>query len=111
MGLLPQTASFEELVTDYFALVRGSGLMLSPLDRELLSAWSAVGVPFEVVARGIRMAAERAAFDARAGTCGQAALRSLRACKREVEREIRKHLDRSAGAGSTKRKRVADVSS
>lgn len=94
MGLLPHTASFEEQVADFFVLVRGSGLMLSALDRELLTGWAKVGVPFEVVARGIRQAAEKAAYDARPG---MAALRSLRACKREVDSEIRKHLDRSAG--------------
>jgi len=94
MGLLPHSASFEEQVADFFVLVRGSGLMLSALDRELLTRWSEVGAPFEVVARGIRRAAEKAAYDARPG---MAALRSLRACKREVESEIKKHLDRSAG--------------
>ena len=57
MSYLPEGASFEELVQDYFVAFRGSGLMLSPLDGELASTWAQVGVPFEVVARGIRRAA------------------------------------------------------
>ncbi len=70
--------------------------MLSPLDVQLLMAWSETGVPVEVVARGIRRAAERALWDARPG---EPALRSLRACKREVEAEIRKWQKRAAGRG------------
>lgn len=94
MGLLPEGASFEEQVADYFAAVRGRGLMLSALDAELLSAWGEAAVPFEVVARGIRRAAEKRAYDARPG---EEAPASLRACRREVEAEIRKYLARSAG--------------
>ena len=77
MSLLPEAASFHELVQDCFLAFRGAGLMLSPLDAELIDAWAADGVPVEVVARGIRRAAEAALFDARAGT---PALRSLRSC-------------------------------
>lgn len=95
MSYLPEGASFEELVQDYFVAFRGSGLMLSPLDGELASAWAQVGVPFEVVARGIRRAAEGALRDARPG---EPALRTLRACRRAVEAEIKKFQDRSAGS-------------
>ena len=96
MSYLPEGASFEELIQDYFVAFRGSGLMLSPLDGELASEWAQVGVPFEVVARGIRRAAEGALRDARPG---EPALRTLRACRRAVEVEIKKFQDRSAGAG------------
>ncbi len=96
MSYLPEGASFEELVQDYFVAFRGSGLMLSPLDGELASEWARAGVPFEVVARGIRRAAEGALRDARPGESG---LRTLRACRKAVEAEIKKFLDRSAGAG------------
>lgn len=96
MSYLPAGASFEELVQDYFVAFRGSGLMLSPLDGELASQWAQAGVPFEVVARGIRRAAEGALRDARPG---EPALRTLRACRRAVEAEIKKFQDRSAGAG------------
>ncbi|ATB32421.1 hypothetical protein [Melittangium boletus] len=96
MSLLPESASFEELVHDYFLALRGSGLMLSALDTELVTAWAALGVPFEVVARGIARSAEKALWDARPG---EPVLRSLRACRRQVEAEIKRYRERAAGAG------------
>lgn len=96
MSLLPEGASFEELVQDYFLAVRGAGLMLSALDTELLTSWAHEGVPFEVVARGIARSAEKALWDARPG---EPVLRSLRACQRQVESEIKKYRARSAGEG------------
>lgn len=96
MSLLPQGASFEELVQDYFLAVRGAGLMLSALDTELLTSWAREGVPYEVVARGIARAGEKALYDARPG---EPVLRSLRACKRQVDAEIKKYRSRAAGGG------------
>jgi hypothetical protein len=96
MSLLPEGASFEELVQDYFLAVRGAGLMLSALDSELLTSWAREGVPFEVVARGIARSAEKALWDARPG---EPVLRSLRSCQRSVEAEIKKYRQRSAGEG------------
>ena len=97
MGLLPESASFEELVTDCFAAHRGAGVMLSSLDAELVVQWRALDIPFDVVARGIRRAAEKALWDARPG---EPALRSLRAAKREVEAEIKRFRRLHAGAGA-----------
>jgi len=97
MGLLPETATFEEFVTDCFAAHRGAGVMLSALDAELVVQWRLLGVPFEVVARGIGKAAEKALWDARPG---EPALRSLRAAKREVEAEIKRYQRLRAGAGT-----------
>src|SRR5688572_2966527 len=97
MSLLPEEASFEELVQECFLAHRGAGLMLSTLDLELVGAWTGSGVPFEIVARGIRHSAERAVFDARPG---EPLLRSLRACRKDVESEIKKYLARSAGSGA-----------
>ncbi|MGQ0505690.1 MAG: hypothetical protein ACT4TC_10265 [Myxococcaceae bacterium] len=96
MSLLPEEASFEELVQECFLAHRGAGLMLSPLDLQLVGNWVERGVPFDVVARGIRQAAEKALFDAKPG---EPVLRTLRGCKREVEGEHKKFLARSAGAG------------
>lgn len=104
MSLLPESASFEELVQDYFLALRGNGLMLSALDTELLTSWAALGVPFEVVARGIARSAEKAQWDARPG---EPALRSLRACRKQVEAEIKKHRERTTGAGGESPRRVA----
>ncbi|MEN9800380.1 MAG: hypothetical protein RL653_4077 [Pseudomonadota bacterium] len=95
MGLLPEDASFEELVTDCFAAHRGAGVMLSPLDAALVVQWARLGVPFEAVERGIRKAAERALWDARPG---EPALRSLRSARKDVEAEIKKHQRLHAGA-------------
>ncbi|WP_225413920.1 hypothetical protein [Stigmatella hybrida] len=102
MSLLPESASFEELVQDYFLAVRGAGLMLSALDTELLNSWARLGVPFQVVARGIARSAEKALWDARPG---EPVLRNLRACRRQVDAEIKKYLARSAGAGQTESER------
>jgi len=104
MSLLPEGASFEELVQDYFLAVRGAGLMLSALDTEILTSWAREGVPFEVVARGIQRSAEKALWDARPG---EPVLRSLRSCQRQVEAEIKKYRQRSAGEGESPRKRRA----
>lgn len=109
MSLLPQEASFEEMVQDLFLAFRGSGLMLSPLDAELVSKWAQTGVPFEVVAWGIRRAAEKAGWSARVG---DPAVRSLQRCRRDVDSEVRKYRARSAGASGPAdeptRPRVAD---
>jgi hypothetical protein len=104
MSLLPEGASFEELVQDYFLAVRGTGLMLSALDTELLTSWAREGVPFEVVARGIKRSAEKALWDTRPG---EPVLRSLRACQRQVESEIKKYRQRSAGSGENPKRRRA----
>lgn len=93
MSLLPETASFHERVQDLFAAYRGKGLSLSALDVELVDEWANTGAPFEVVARGMRQAAEASLFDAADGEPG---LRSLRACRRKVEAEIKKYLARAA---------------
>lgn len=96
MSLLPHDASFHERVQDLFAAFRGRGVSLSALDVELVEEWAKTGAPFEVVARGIRRAAEGVLFDAPEDDRG---LRSLVACRRDVERELKKYV--SATAGST----------
>jgi len=106
MSLLPEDAHFEELVQDCFLAFHGAGVMLSPLDAELLSEWAGQRVPFEVVARGIRKAAERALWDARPN---EPALRTLRACRREVGAEIRKYLDRAIGGTAADGDRVTPL--
>src|SRR5260370_4221076 len=79
---------------DCFWAFRGSGLPLSAVDAELVRSWAELGVPFEVVARGIRRRAERALWDAKPN---EPLLRSLHACPAAVEREIRHYLARGAG--------------
>jgi hypothetical protein len=96
MSLLPDSASFHERVEACFVAYRGRGLSLSSMDYELVDAWAQSGVPFEVVARGLRKAAERALWDAPEGE-GQ--LRSLKAARKLVEAEIQKYLKRAPSSG------------
>jgi hypothetical protein len=100
MSLLPDGASLEEWVQDCFLAYRGCGVSLSALDAEILSQWAHSGAPFEVIARGIRRAAEKAAWHT---APGEPVLRSLRSCRRDVESEIRRHGWQSAGGTEQRR--------
>lgn len=94
MSLLPPTSTFAEQVEVLFAVVRGRGLALGALDRQLLGLWSRQGVPLRIIARGLLRAAERARWNGVAG----AAPRSLRACRPEVDAEIEAWKLRTLGA-------------
>jgi hypothetical protein len=94
MSFLPDSASFEERVQACFTAYRGRGVELSALDAELLDAWANSGAPFEVIARGLRKAAENAGWDSAQSEGG---LRSLRAARRQVNAEISKWVASSAG--------------
>lgn len=93
MSLLPERASYFEEVQACFLAFRGDGLALSAQDVGLVFEWHARQIPSDVICRGIRRAAERAVFDARVTSRP----RSLRACRREIDREIARHLAASAG--------------
>ncbi len=55
MSDLPQDAlSYQAVVAEYFLALRGAGLMLSPLDQDLVAEWERRGVPVAVVCRGLR---------------------------------------------------------
>lgn len=75
---------------------RGRGVSLSSVDLDLVDAWAETGVPFEVVARGIRKAAENALYDAAEG---EGHLRSLKAARKAVEAEIQKFIKRKPSLG------------
>ncbi len=93
MSFLPEGATFHERVQDCFVAYRGQGLSFSAVDLEILDDWALSEVPFEVIARGLRKAAEAALWDA---VQGQGRLRSLRSCRRHVGLEITKFQQRSA---------------
>ncbi|MDR0966553.1 MAG: hypothetical protein LBM75_08670 [Myxococcales bacterium] len=93
MSLLPERASYFEIVQACFLAFRGDGMALSPKDAELVFEWHERQVPCEVVCQGIRAAAERSIIDTRVTSRP----RSLRACRREIEREIARHLTVSVG--------------
>jgi hypothetical protein len=94
MSLLPPTSTFAEQVEVLFAVVRGRGLALGALDRQLLGLWSREGVPLRIIARGLLRAAERARWNGATGTTP----RSLRACRPEVDAEIEAWKLRTLGA-------------
>ena len=94
MSLLPDSATFHERVQDCFVAYRGHGVSLSAVDLEILDGWAAADVPFEVIARGMRKAAEGRLWDA---AQGEGQLRSLKACRRDVRSEINKYARRTAG--------------
>ena len=84
MSDLPQgSLDYQAVVAEYFLGLRGAGLMLSPLDQELLSDWERRGLPVAVVCRGLRQGLEDLA-ERRAG-----APRSVRALRFAVEDEWR----------------------
>ena len=97
MSDLPREAlSYEVVVAEYFLGLRGSGLMLSPLDAEQVRAWRERGVPAAVVCRGLRHGHERAMAELPPGA---APPRSLRALRLAVEDEWRAYRSgRVAGA-------------
>lgn len=62
MSDLPLDAlDYQAVVAEYFLALRGAGLLLSPLDQDLVSEWERRGVPVPVVCRGLRRGVERLA--------------------------------------------------
>jgi hypothetical protein len=105
MSLLPDSATFHEQVQECFVAYRGRGVSLSSDDLELVDRWAETGVPLEVIARGIRKAAEASLYDAPEG---DGALRSLKACRRAVDGEIARYLKASAGAHEAEKTEEAE---
>lgn len=97
VSLIPEgELSYAALVTEFFLQLRGTGLLLSPLDQELVAEWERRGVPASVVCRGMRrgwddLLRERAP--------GAAPPRSLRALRGFVEEEWRAYRDGRVGDG------------
>ena len=55
---LASRTGYLELVTDFFTERVGRGLLLSPVEIDLVEQWQARGIPVEVVCRGIAAAVE-----------------------------------------------------
>jgi hypothetical protein len=82
MSDLPQGAlDYHAVVTEYFLGLRGAGLLVSPLDEELVREWERRGVPVAVVCRGLRAGLE----DAAGRAPGASPPRSIRALRLAVE--------------------------
>ncbi|MGC4000822.1 MAG: hypothetical protein QM767_26565 [Anaeromyxobacter sp.] len=94
MSDLPHdSVHYQAVVAEYFLALRGTGLLLSPLDQELVAGWERRGLPVAVVCRGMKRGAEELAA-ARRGPP-----RSLRAVRLAVEDEWRAY--RSARVGES----------
>jgi hypothetical protein len=87
MSDLPSGAlDYHAVVTEYFLGLRGAGLLVSPLDEELVREWERRGVPVAVVCRGLRSGLEDSAVRRAPGA---PAPRSIRALRFSVEDEWR----------------------
>ena len=90
---LPSSAlDYAAVVTEYFLGLRGAGLMLSPLDEEIVAEWERRGVPVAVVCRGLRRGVEQAAESGPSRPP-----RALRALRLAVEDEWRAYRSGRVG--------------
>jgi hypothetical protein len=100
VSLIPSTAlTYAALVAEFFLQLRGSGLLLSPLDQELVSEWERRGVPSAVVCRGLRRGWEELGRDRAPGATPPRTLRALRGF---VEEEWRAYRDGRVGDGGAR---------
>jgi hypothetical protein len=89
---LPASAlDYAAVVSEYFLGLRGAGLMLSPLDEELVCEWERRGIPVAVVCRGVRRGLEQQQEG------GARPPRSLRALRLAVEDEWRDYRSGRVG--------------
>lgn len=87
MSDLPTGAlSYQAVVAEYFLGLRGAGLMISPLDQELVAEWERRGLPVAIVCRGLRRGLEALADR---NPPGASLPRSIRALRFAVEDEWR----------------------
>ena len=108
MSELPSSAlDYGAVVAEYFLALRGVGLLLSPLDEELVAEWERRGIPVAVVCRGIRAwvaslpPGERAALGRRIRLL--AGPRDARASLRSHRDALRSHVsDAARTAGLTR---------
>jgi hypothetical protein len=92
MSDLPaESLGYQAVVAEFFLGLKGSGLLLSPLDEELVAAWERRGLPVAVVCRGIRRGLDELSQDRRGP------LRSLRAVRFAVEDEWRAYRSGRVG--------------
>jgi hypothetical protein len=92
--LPPDALSYQAVVSEYFLGLRGAGLMISPLDQELVAEWEQRGLPVAVVCRGLRRGLEEL-VERRAP--GATLPRSLRALRFAVEDEWNAYQQRRVG--------------
>jgi hypothetical protein len=89
--LPPGALGYHAVVGEFFLALRGSGLLLSPLDQELVAEWERRGVPAPVVCRGIRRGLAQLAAEK------PGPVRSLRSVRFAVEDEWRAYRSGRVG--------------
>jgi len=70
--------SYQAVVAEYFLGLRGAGLMISPLDQELVAGWERRGLPVAVVCRGLRRGLEELVEQRAPGATLPRSIRALR---------------------------------
>lgn len=76
--LPPDALSYQAVVAEYFLGLRGAGLMISPLDQELVAEWERRGLPVAVVCRGLRQGLETMVEQRAPGATLPRSMRALR---------------------------------
>jgi hypothetical protein len=86
------TLDYQAVVAEYFLALRGAGLLLSPLDQDLVAEWERRGLPVPIVCRGLRRGVERLAEER-----PPRPVRSVRALRFAVEDEWRAYQSGRVG--------------
>lgn len=86
--------TYQHVVGEYFLQLCGKGLMLSPLDAELVDEWERRGIPVAIVCRGLRRGFEECAAGVPTASARPRSLRSLRGA---VESEWRAYRSGRVG--------------
>ncbi len=76
--LPPDALGYQTVVAEYFLGLRGAGLMVSPLDQELVAEWERRGLPVAVVCRGLRRGLEELVEQRAPGATLPRSIRALR---------------------------------
>jgi hypothetical protein len=92
-----ESLSYRAVIAEYFLGLRGSGLLLSPLDEDLVADWERRGLPVAVVCRGLRRGLEQQ-LEERGDRVRLP--RSLRAYRFAVEEEWRAYRQGRVGQAS-----------
>jgi hypothetical protein len=87
LSLIPaDEVTYLDCVAEFFLAQRGTGLVISSPDVELVRAYEGAGVPSSVVCKGIERAFERRRHQ------GKPPLRRLTSCRRTIDAEVRRFL-------------------
>jgi hypothetical protein len=104
MSLIPaEDLGYLDVVGEAFLAVRGQGLVLSPVDVELVRKYEAAGIPANALVHGIVRAAERRRAH------GKPPPRSLSALKRTLDAEARRHQGGQVRAGALASAEAIDI--